>query len=467
MADRRAELRRLPSVDALLRDQRLAALEARAGRELAVAALRQVLSEARQAVQAGTGAPGREALLERAAQRVEEWLRPTLRPVINATGVILQTNLGRAPLSARALAAVAEAAAYSNLEFDLQAGERGSRYYHAEATLQRLTGAQAALLTNNNAGAVLLALSALAAGRQVVISRGQLVEIGGGFRIPEVLAQSGARLVEVGTTNRTYARDYEAACGPQTALLLVVHVSNYRVVGFVHQPALQELAQVAHDRGLLLAVDLGSGALLDTAAFGLAHEPTAQECLAAGADLVTFSGDKLLGGPQAGVIVGRRDLIEQLRRHPLTRALRVDKLTIAALSATLASYLSGRAVEELPVWRMIALSPATVRRRAGRLARRLRGLGVAAEVLAGRSTVGGGSLPGETLPTWLVALRVPSAGALARRLRLGQPAVVGRIEEDRYLIDLRTVLPEQEGRLFAALEQALSDLQGVTIRAPG
>ena len=458
MSELRSQLRRLPSVDALLRDERVQVVEARGGRELTTAAVREVLEEARGAIRGGDSAPDREGLVARVAERVERWLRPTLRPVINATGVILQTNLGRAPLSARALEAMHQVAAYSNLEFDLEAGQRGSRYYHAEGLLRRLTGAEGALLVNNNAAAVLLTLTALARGREVVVSRGQLVEIGGGFRIPEVLAQSGARLVEVGTTNRTYASDFEAAHGPETALFLHVHSSNFRLVGFVSEPEVAELAQVAQAKGVRLVVDLGSGALLDTAAFALAHEPLVQETLAAGADLVTFSGDKLLGGPQAGVIVGQADLIAQIRRHPLTRALRVDKFTIAGLSATLLAYLTGRAVEELPVWQMIALAPEAIASRARRLARRLRELeaGIEATVVAGQSTVGGGSLPGETLPSYVVALRVPSVDELAKRLRLGEPAVVGRIEEDRFLIDLRTVLPGQEAGLWRALERALA-----------
>ena len=459
--DRRAELRRLPSVDALLHEPEVQALEAEVGHDLTTRVVRQVLAEARQAVQAGLGALPLQVLALQAVERGRELLRPSLRPVINATGVVLQTNLGRAPLSASALAAMREVAAYSNLEFDLEAGERGSRYVHAQGLLQQLTGAEGALVVNNNAGAILLALTGLAAGREVIVSRGQLVEIGGGFRIPDVLAESGARLVEVGTTNRTYASDFEAACTSQTALLLYVHTSNFRLLGFVHQPEIAELAQVARARGVLLVVDLGSGVLLDTAAFGLAHELTVQECLAAGADLVTLSGDKLLGGPQAGIILGREALVARLRQHPLTRALRVDKLTLAGLSATLTSYLTGRAREELPIWRMIGLASEVVARRARRLARRLRDLGADAEVIAGSSTIGGGSLPGETLPTCLVAIRVPSPDALARRLRLGEPAVVGRIEGERYLLDLRTVLPEQEPVLERALQAALQSQEGI------
>jgi len=460
MSDVQAELRRLPSVDALLGHPEIAALAALSGHDEAARAVREAIDEARAAIRGGAPAPEHPALVAAAAERIRGRLLPSLRPVINATGVILQTNLGRAPLSAAALEAMRRVAAYSNLEYDLEAGRRGSRYYHAEGLLQRVTGAEAGLLTNNNAGAVLLVLAALASGREVVVSRGQLVEIGGGFRIPDVLAQSGARLVEVGTTNRTYARDFAAACGPETALLLQVHTSNFRLTGFVHQPETAELAQVAREKGVWLVVDLGSGVLVDTAAFGLAHEPTVQEALAAGADLVTFSGDKLLGGPQAGVIVGRAELVERLRRHPLTRALRVDKFTIAGLSATLAAYQAGRALQEIPIWRMIGLSLAEVRQRAQRLARRIRALGVEAEVVPGNSTIGGGSLPGETLPTALVALHAASADALARRLRLGDPAVVGRIEEDRLLLDLRTVLPEEEGELLRAVERALTGPAG-------
>ncbi|MGQ9683212.1 MAG: L-seryl-tRNA(Sec) selenium transferase [Anaerolineae bacterium] len=460
MTERSPELRRLPAVDALLKEPAVQEAMARVGHELATEAVRAVLGEARRAVQAGDMAPSAAALAAEAARQAEQWLAPPLQPVINATGVILQTNLGRAPLSTAALEAMRRVADYSNLEYDLERGERGSRFVHAESPLKRLTGAEAALVVNNNAGAILLVLSALAAGREVIVARGQLVEIGGGFRIPEVLAQSGARLVEVGTTNRTYARDFAAACGADTAALLFVHSSNFRLVGFVHEPTIAELAEVAHARDLPLLADLGSGALLDTAAYGLAHEPTVREYLQSGADLVTFSGDKLLGGPQAGLIAGRAELVGKLRRHPLTRALRVDKLTLAALGATLSSYLTGRATAELPVWQMISMPAEAIERRARRLVRRLRAMGAQAEVIPGRSTVGGGSLPGETLPTYLVALRVPSPGALAHHLRTSEPAVVGRIEGERLLLDLRTVLPGQEPVLCAALERAISSLTG-------
>jgi len=317
--------------------------------------------------------------------------------------------------------------------------------------LRRLTGAEAGLVVNNNAGAVFLALSALAAGREVVISRGQLVEIGGGFRIPDVMRQSGARLVEVGTTNRTHLRDFEAAITPDTALLLRVHSSNFKQIGFVSEVSLAEMAALAHRHGIPVLDDLGSGSLLDTTRYGLAAEPTVQASLAAGADLVTFSGDKLLGGPQAGLIVGREALVAQLRHHPLARALRVDKSTLAALQATLLHYLAGEAEREIPVWRMIATPTHVLEARATAWAGRLREAGIPAAVVQTTSTVGGGSLPGEVLPTYALALAHPAVERLAAALRRGRPPVVGRIADDRLLLDPRTVLPETDAALVEAL----------------
>ncbi len=450
-----SELRRLPGVDALLQRPELAAWAAAYGRDPLLEAVRQALDAARAAILAGGEYPGDAEVIGRAGTLLAGLVAPTLVPVINASGVVLHTNLGRAPLSAEALLAMRRVGeGYSNLEYDLQAGQRGSRYVHAEQLLCRLTGAEAGLLVNNNAGAVLLALSALARGRGVVISRGQLVEIGGGFRIPEVMAQSGARLIEVGTTNRTYVEDYAAAIDDETVALLRVHTSNYRIRGFTAQPSLAELAGLAHERGLVVIDDLGSGTLLDTARYGLAHEPTVQESVAQGADLVTFSGDKLLGGPQAGLIVGKRHLVERLRRFPLTRALRVDKATIAALQATLLHYLKCEAEERVPVWRMIAATADQVGARAEALVARLGQAAAGCEVLPGASVVGGGSLPDETLPTQVIALPGP-AETWAARLRTGQPAVVGRIEGERLLLDLRTVLPEQEDALVARLRELL------------
>lgn len=441
-------LRALPSVDRLIR-----AARATLGDTVPQAVLREAaraeLAHARRALQAGADAE--IATLDRLVQQVgahlARVLTPSLRPLINATGVIIQTNLGRAPLSAAALAAMqAVGAGYANLEYDLERGERGSRNVHLEDLLTRLSGAEAALAVNNNAAAVYLALIALAAGREVIISRGQAVEIGGGFRIPDVLRQSGAILVEVGTTNRTYAQDYAAAISERTALLLRVHSSNFRLIGFVHEPELAELAAVGRSHAVPLLDDLGSGTLLPTAPYGLAPEPTVQESVAAGADLVTFSGDKLLGGPQAGLIVGRRALVERLRRHPLARALRVDKTTIAGLEATLQSYLRGQACSEIPVWRMIAAPLSELQTRAAALAATLQAAALPAEVVACRSAVGGGSLPGETLPSAGVAVAPGPVGVdhCAARLRLGAPAVVARIAEGRLIVDLRTVLAEDD-----------------------
>jgi L-seryl-tRNA(Ser) seleniumtransferase len=345
---------------------------------------------------------------------------------------------------------------YSNLEYDLAAGQRGSRYVHAEALLCRLTGAEAALVVNNNAGAVLLALSALAQGREVILSRGQLVEIGGGFRIPDVMAQSGARLVEVGTTNRTYAEDFGSAIGPDTAALMRVHASNFRIQGFTHQPTLAELAELAHGRGCLLLDDLGSGTLLDTAPLGLPHEPTIQESVAAGVDLVVFSGDKLLGGPQAGMLVGRRDLVERLRRFPLTRALRVDKTTLAGIQANLLHYLKGEALQQVPIWRMLALGVDELAERGRALIKALGPKAVGCDQVHGRSMIGGGSLPEESLPTMLVALPVGDATELASRLRAGDPPIVARIHQERIVLDLRTVLPHEDAAVLQRLRQILA-----------
>jgi L-seryl-tRNA(Ser) seleniumtransferase len=455
----REELRKLPSVDRLLQERSIQALAEEYGHDLAVEAIRQALDLTRQAIMAGQDCPSTDELVEMTRVSLEAQSRPTLRPVINATGVIIHTNLGRAPLSAEARAAMELAArGYTNLEYDLEAGRRGSRYVHAEELLCRLTGAEAALVVNNNAGAVLLTLTALARGREVTVSRGHLVEIGGGFRMPEVMRQSGSRLVEVGTTNRTYIQDYEEAITEETALLMRVHRSNFRLTGFVHEPTLGQLVELGEKRGLLVVDDLGSGALLDTSyvagdAYGLAHEPTLQESVAQGVALVSASGDKLLGGPQAGIILGRGDLIAKLKRHPLTRALRVDKTTIAGLQATLLHYLKGEAEEKVPIWRMIAVPIEAIEGRAMDWVEKLAEVGIAARVVDGRSTVGGGSLPGETLRTKLVAIKVDSPDELAHRLRAGDPPVIGRIEDDLFLLDPRTVLAEEEEVLVEAIRR--------------
>ncbi len=452
VTDRQSEYRKLPAVDALLRTPELTLLAGQVGDEALTAAVRATLAEARRAIGAGGAAPPLAAWPQLVEQHIATADTPSLRPVINATGVIIHTNLGRAPLSAAALDAMQRVAAgYSTLEYDLTAGGRGSRHDHARRLLCELTGAEDAMVVNNNAAAVYLALGALCQGREVLISRGQLVEIGGGFRIPDVLRQSGAHLVEVGTTNRTHLHDFTDAMRSESAAIMRVHSSNFRQIGFVTMPSLAELATAAHERGLLLIDDLGSGTLLDTAAYGLAAEPTVQESIAAGADLVTFSGDKLLGGPQAGIIAGRAELVERLRRHPMARALRVDKLTLAALEATLHSYRRGRAPAEIPVWRMMAEPLMALQARAATWQAHLATHSIVAAVLPGESAVGGGSLPGETLPTALLAIDHAAPDAVAAALRRQPTPVICRIQQDRLLFDPRTVLPEQEETLLNVL----------------
>jgi L-seryl-tRNA(Ser) seleniumtransferase len=450
-----SRLRRLPSVESVAQ-----ALSELGGipHTAAVRAARVSLAEMRRAIRDGTTA-GSDLVVARAMAVAEEQRRFQLRPVINATGVIISTNLGRAPLSAAAIDQVAAVArGYSNLEFDLEAGGRGSRQAPVRELLRELTGAEDVLVVNNNAAALLLALAVVAAEREVVISRGELVEIGGGFRIPDVMRQSGARLVEVGTTNRTRQADFDAALCDATAAFLVVHPSNFKMIGFTESPALEGLARLAHTHGIVLVHDVGSGCLLNTERWGLAHEPTPQESIEAGADIVCFSGDKLLGGPQAGIIIGKKALLRQIERHPLMRAMRIDKLTLAALEATLALYRDGLAERDLPIWRAIAAPVEDLRRRAEHWAEALSGWGCsAASAVSGVSTVGGGSLPGETLPTVVCAVELAGSAAdrWAERLRGGSPSVVARIARDRVLLDPRTVLPEEDEMLLAALQRAL------------
>jgi L-seryl-tRNA(Ser) seleniumtransferase len=452
-------LRLLPGVDRLLQDEAVAPFLARYGHDLVVTALRQAVATLRQALLAGQPglATSEEALASHALRDATVWLEallaPTLTPLINATGVIVHTNLGRAPLSAAARAAVAGVgASYSALEYDLAPGERGSRSVHAAALITRLTGAEAAFVVNNNAAAVLLMLTALCHGREVIISRSQLVEIGGGFRVPDVMAQSGARLVEVGTTNRTHLRDYAQAITPDTAAILVAHHSNFKIVGFTSEPSLAELAALAHEHNLPLLYDQGSGALLDTSAYGLDPEPLVQDGLAAGVDLVTFSGDKLLGGPQAGILAGSGALVAAVSRHPLARAVRPDKLCLSALSATLVPYLTGQAPAHIPVWQMIARAANDLAATAASWAAALRDAGIQATVQPGESTVGGGSLPGATLPTTLVAIAHPAPHQLAAALRTrAEPPVITRVAADLVLLDPRTVLPGEEDALLDAL----------------
>lgn len=443
-------LRDLPSIDSLL--QACGVLQVEYGRDQTVQALRHIVDKARQAALSGESAiPSESVLVAQAAAWLAQKSRPTLRPVVNASGVLIHTNLGRAPLSDAAIEAVsAVGRGYSTLEYELEPGTRGKRDRHIERILTDVTGAEAGMVVNNNASGVLLALSALARDREVVISRGQLIEIGGSFRIPDVMEQSGAVMVEVGTTNRTHLRDYANAITENTVVIMRAHASNYKIIGFTESVLLEELAKWAHERGLIVLDDIGSGAILDPAQFGLSNEPTVGASLTAKADLVLFSGDKLLGGPQAGIIIGRADLIETLKRHPLARAVRADKLCLAALSATLDHYRRGEALEKIPVWRMISMTENEIRERANAWKTALMNV-IGGEIMRSESTVGGGSLPGETLPTWVFSPDVDQPNATAAMLRRFDPPVIARVADDRLLLDPRTVLPEQDATVIDAV----------------
>jgi len=445
--------RDIPSVDQILKHPRTEQLLGAYGHAWTVSAIREVLDELRQSLPNLAEIPS-DAELENSLESIlQKQSQPSLRPVINATGVLLHTNLGRAPLSQAALAAVESVACgYSTLEYDLTKGKRGKRDIHASALLTRLTDGESALVVNNNAAAVLLALSALSKGKKVAISRSQLVEIGGGFRIPDVMKQSGAKLLEVGTTNRTRLADFEQAIAEGASLLLVAHQSNFKIIGFTEEPALEDLAKLAHLHNVPLMVDLGSGAFLDTAKYGLAHETTVQETLAKGADLVCFSSDKLLGGPQAGILIGKADLLTKIRRHPLYRAIRADKLCLAALSATLLHYLKGEAEQAIPLYQMLSRSIESLQAQVQKWIDRLQ----AGSAMEGFSTIGGGSLPGETLPTCLLALKVKSPAKLAATLREATPPIIARVQDDLLLLDPRTVLPWQEETLLKSLHTVLS-----------
>lgn len=455
----KSEFRSLPGVDKLISDERIKELESSYSRPFVVEVVRQVLEESRLSISRGQPAPSSDKLVKSVCDCVRALTEPSLRPVINATGVVLHTNLGRAPLSQEAMAAMEEASrGYTNLEFNLETGARGNRDVHISSLLCRLTGAEDALVVNNNASAVLLALTALAKRKEVIVSRGQAVEIGGGFRIPDVMRQSGAKLVEVGTTNCTYVADYEQAITPRTAALLRVHSSNFKVVGFVEEVAVGDLVRLADKNGLPVFDDLGSGCLLDTTKFGLSPEPRVQDSVADGAALALFSGDKLLGGPQAGIIVGQKHLVERLRKHPLARAVRIDKTRLAGLASTLTHYLKGEAEQKIPVWQMISMPLDEIGRRAQEWAGHL---GALAAVVGGESVVGGGSLPGSTLPTRLVVVKgSPKASGpslvqeLAERLRANRPPVIARIEGNALLLDPRTVLPDEDQAVIQALQNA-------------
>jgi L-seryl-tRNA(Ser) seleniumtransferase len=465
-AETRERLRSLPSVDELLARPALATLAKTAGRALVTQAVRNVLA----AMRAELSAPITEdvalapvAIEARVLAAVESLLAPSLRRVINATGVVLHTNLGRAPLASSAVAAISESAGrYSNLEYDISSGERGKRDVHTSHLLAELAGAEAAIVVNNNAAAVFLILNTLAKGAEVIVSRGEIIEIGDGFRIPDIMSESGAILREVGTTNRTRIRDYEWAICDRTRLLLRVHPSNFRISGFTERPSLDELVALGHRAQLPVYEDLGSGCVADLSAQGIS-EPLVRHSCATGTSVVSFSGDKLLGGPQAGIIAGRKEIVERVRRNPLFRALRVDKLTIAALETTLKAYQRG-ALDEIPTLRMIRIPAEEIRSRALQFIERTRALlpeDAMLELREGFSVIGGGSTPDQKLPTCLIAVASlrHSAAAVEERLRASersQPAVIARIENDRVVLDLRTVLPDEEAPLASCLLSALS-----------
>ena len=440
----------LPSIDALLHLKKIMPLVEMYGHELTVSALRQTTVSARNSGKTYST----DQIAAESKDLLQQWSTPTLIPVINASGVILHTNLGRAPLPMSVYKAMQEIAlSYNNLEYDLKAGKRGKRAIHAEQIMACLTGAESAYVVNNNAAAVLLVLTALARRKRVPVSRSQMVEIGGGFRVPDVMRQSGAKLVEIGTTNRLHLYDYENALQEPAALVLCAHHSNFKIMGFTSEPSLKEICNLAHQKETPVFYDLGSGALLDTSAYGLPHEPMVQEALQAGVDIISFSGDKLLGGPQAGIIIGKKTLLDKIKKHPLARALRPDKLCLAGVSATLQLYLTGKAEKEIPVWQMISLSSKDVQKRAVRWKKFL-GCG---DMIEGRSIIGGGSLPDESLPTTLLAIRVNKPDAFLKKLRKADQPIIARIENQQVLFDPRTVLIHQEESFLEIMKATLSE----------
>ncbi len=464
-------LRKIPKVDELLSAQEIKELLRVHPNEVVKEGIRNGLERLRQAILHATKVEdiaeetfALSRLLPLFEEEIAKQVAPHLRRAINATGVVIHTNLGRSPLSERALRNLVEISqGYSNLEYDLVKGARGSRYVHVEEIILRLSGAEGGIVVNNNAGAVLLALNTIAAGKEVVVSRGELVEIGGAFRIPDVMARSGGTLREVGTTNRTHLRDYEDAIGENTALLLKVHTSNYRVVGFTSEVQLEELVQIGKKYNLPVMNDLGSGCFVDLSPYGLEKEPTVQEAVKTGADVVTFSGDKLLGGPQAGIILGKKALVDQIKANPLNRALRIDKLTLAALESTLIAYLSeGEAIKEIPTLRMLTIPVALLRKRAGRLERLLKREteGAFIEMVQEHSQVGGGALPLQNLPTWAVAIKPHQARveALEAELRSQAPPIIARISDDQLILDLRTIQADEFPLIAHGMAQALTKI---------
>ena len=451
-------LRKLPKVDELLRAPYLEALRAEYPEQTVTDAVRKVIADLRQGILSGEieNLPETDALMASIASRVRTDSRPSMRRVINGTGIVLHTNLGRACLSEKAAAAASDAARrYSTLEYNVATGGRGLRYSHVEELICRLTGAESALVVNNNAAAVLLVLSSMTTGGQVPVSRGELVEIGGSFRVPDIMEACGAELKEVGTTNKTHLRDYDRAITEKTRALMKVHTSNYRIVGFSETPSLPELVQLGHERGLPVIEDLGSGSLVDLQQFGIYDEPSVQDSVRAGVDVVSFSGDKLLGGPQAGIIVGRKKIVDSLKKHPLTRAMRVDKMTLAALEATLRSYDAGLTAE-IPTLAMLAATPDQLKAKAEILRGLMVDAGIAAEVVPTEGQVGGGSVPTQMLKSFAVAVQPKAVNLdqLETNLRLGSPAIVGRINHDRFLLDVRTLRESDFADIVKAVGEA-------------
>ncbi len=471
----REHLRRLPSVDALLQTEAIRDAVERYPRRLVLESIRHTLDSVRKRLLEDHEAFHERdldvsGLIESIMERLDALSSFTLRDAVNATGIIIHTNLGRSLLPREAIERLQLICGeYNNLEYDLETGERGSRYVHAESILRELTGAESALVVNNNAGAVFLVLNTLAMGREVVISRGQLVEIGGSFRIPDVMNSSGAMLKEIGCTNRTHPRDYESAINERTALLMKVHTSNYRITGFTAEVSLEDMVAIGRDRGIPVIEDLGSGSFIDLSRFGLPGEPTVQDTIRKGADIVTFSGDKLLGGPQAGIILGKKDLVERCKKNPITRALRVDKMSLAALEATLRLYRDERvALERIPTLRMLVTPSGVLKERAEALASLIRvndaGNLLHTEVKTGFSQVGGGSLPTLNLPTYVVAVGGSGIAAqgIEKCLRKNEPPIIGRIESDHFLLDVRTLLPEHFEVIQTAFCRFIEALQGGT-----
>ena len=450
-------LRQIPKVDSLCQAPALAEVREAYGEKAVTEAVRQVIAALRQEILADkiTALPEDETLCAQIRERVIRNALPSLRTVINGTGIILHTNLGRACLSEKAAQAARDAARrYSNLEYDIPKGQRGSRYVHVESQLCRLTGAESALVVNNNAAAVLLVLSALTQGGEVIVSRGELVEIGGSFRVPEIMEACGARLREVGATNKTHLSDYERAIRPETKALMKVHTSNYRIVGFSETPELADLVTLGHSHGLPVLEDLGSGCLVNLANYGIQDEPSVQDSLKAGVDVVSFSGDKLLGGPQAGIILGKKQYVDILKKHPLTRAMRVDKMTLAALEATLSSYERGKP-DEIPVLRMLSAEPEALKIKADKLAALLLEAGVPCSILPVQGQVGGGSVPNQSLSSYAVAF-AGNVNALEEKLRLGLQPIVGRIHNGAYLLDVRTLWEEDFPIIVTAVKEAMA-----------